>query len=201
MLQCLGVLLESNKGLALGVALAEANAAQAVVADDAAPASIVEVENQAFLAQAQLGRQQRGHAETVVDDELRGAGHLGMKEITIVTPEAASSQGRQAVDVMQHDMRRRVVGQGVVHPAYKTPETCRMPHLVIVHLAPCRPVETVLHDQATQAVMDRVPEGRPVGQFRIDQGSDLRAAEVKGRPADQIAPTRSQQHDVGLKAV
>ncbi len=149
MLQGLGILLKGDEGLALGVALAEANAAQAVVADDAAPAGIVEIEHQALLAQAQLGRQQRGHAEAVIDDELGGAGHLGMEEESLVAPGAASGQGGQAVDVVQHDIRRRAVGQGVVHPADETPETGRMPHLVIVHLPPRRPVETVLHE--TQA--------------------------------------------------
>ena len=50
LLQGLGVVLEGEKGLALAVALAEADAAQAVVADHAAPEGVVEIEHEALLA-------------------------------------------------------------------------------------------------------------------------------------------------------
>ena len=53
LLQRLGVLLEGHEGLALGVALPQADAAQAIVADDAAPAGVVQIEDQALLGQAQ----------------------------------------------------------------------------------------------------------------------------------------------------
>ena len=57
-----------------------------------------------------------------------------------------------------------------------------MPHLVIVQLTPRRPVKAVLHDQAAQAIVGRAPEGRPVGELRIDQSGDLRAAQsIPGR--------------------
>ncbi len=124
-----------------------------------------------------------------------------MKEKTLVTPIATTGQGRQAVDVVQHDIGRRAVGQGIVHPAHETPQTGRMPQLVIVQLTPRRPVETVLHDEATQPLVGRAPEDRPVGKLRIDQGGDLRAALSKGRTVDQIPPTGGQEHDVRLKAV
>ena len=42
-------MLKGEKGLALGIALAQANAAQAVVANDAAPAGIVQIETRHFL--------------------------------------------------------------------------------------------------------------------------------------------------------
>ena len=51
LLQCLGVALEGEERLALAVALAEADAAQAVVADHAAPERVVEIQHEALLRQ------------------------------------------------------------------------------------------------------------------------------------------------------
>ena len=76
LLQALDVLLEGHVGFAFGLALAQADALEAVVADHAAPERIVQVQHQALLAQAQVGRHQRGHAMGIIDQVLRGHGSL-----------------------------------------------------------------------------------------------------------------------------
>ena len=124
-----------------------------------------------------------------------------MEEIALVAPDATAGQRSQPVHVVQNDIRRGAVGHAVVHPSDEPPEAGRVPRFVVVHLPPGRAVKTVLHDEAAQPIVGRLPEQRPVGQLRLDQRRHLRAVLVQCRAMDQLAPACGQKDDVRLKSV
>ena len=115
-LEIVDVLLEREERLPFARALAQPDAAGPKVADDAAPERVVQVEDEDLLAPAGDRPQQAEDALRVGDQAFRAARHLEFEVEARVEPAPGAGLGGQALQVMEHDIRRGALGEEPVEP-------------------------------------------------------------------------------------
>ena len=199
LLQLEHVLLERDEGLAEPVA-AECDAIDPVVADDAAPEGVVEVEDEALAREAEARGDDRRRVPGQERNGLERDGLLRAQPVPVVEPSEPAEVGGDPVAVDDRDVvargGRELAVEGVDHRLPRS--RCRPCQVAERSLGPHD--EGVLHDLGARLRRSGVPQRAPARNLVRDlhgggvavAARDLRRTLVN-RDQDQLGRRRIQR--------
>ena len=201
--QRLAVALELGVDLALRHLGTDGQPVDAVVAHDAAPERIVQVQHKGFFVTAVQRLDDIGHTVGQRRDGIQTHG------IFVHVPEEGVAPGGQAViggEVVNIVDVKMLVRGGVgiellVHPADEVGAAVGVPDVAVAHQAEVGAVKVVLDDRAAELGLQCLPHRLKmsvlVGQHRVDIG----VAVGGGGQGGQVAPAGVDVDDVGVELV
>src|SRR5205814_6599499 len=110
------VSLERHEGFADGIALADVDSAESIIADHPTPERVVEVEHQALAASPDTRGDQRGDTVCIGRKVFGCAGEFREVEIPLVAPVPPSDRGRNRVEIVDLHPSRRLTNEFSIHP-------------------------------------------------------------------------------------
>jgi hypothetical protein len=148
------VALDGGEGLALWRLGAQGNPGEPVVADDAPPECVIEVEDQYLLRAAEHGADHRRDAVREGDGAREADSELVSEPRARVVPAIQSDDGAQVVDVVDEDasVRPRRPREPAVELAQEVGATVGGGAVEVAEAALRRPVKVVLDDRAVQGL-------------------------------------------------
>ena len=201
--QRLAVALELGVDLAFGHFGADGKAVHAVVADDAAPEGIVQVEHKRFFVAAVQGLNDIGHTVGQRRDSVQAHG------IFVHMPEEGVAPGGQAVvsgkivDIVDIEMFMRC-GVGVeflVQTADEIGAAVGIPDIAVAHESIIRPIKVILDDRAGEFLFQRLPHCLKMGILRVQHGINVGFAVGGGGQGGQVAPVGVDVDDIRVEVV
>ena len=201
--QRLAVALELGVDLTLGHLGADGQAIHAVVADDAAPERIVQVEHKRLFVAPVQGLDDIGHAVGQRRDRVETDGIFVHVPEEGVAPRRQAVVRRQVVDVVDVKV---LMGRGIgvkflVQAADKVGAAMGVPDVAVAHEAEVRAVKVVLDDRAGEFLLQRLPHRLKMGVLLVEHRVDGSLAVGRRGQGGQVAPVCVDVDDVRVEVV
>ena len=132
----------------------------------------------------------------VAGQTFRPAGHFEFVIKPRIEPARGPGFGREPLQIVQHDKRRRRLRQLAIEPSQIILASRRMPQRVVPQNAIERNVEIVLDQRRVPARAGRLPQLQPIGQLRFGELLDRGRIGLERRHAGEIAGAGGHEDDL-----